>query len=61
MEELDLRKMCAKTVSKVLTQDQKIKSIFAMPFLNKLLNIEVFEQCSIHDESQVFQYDPITK
>jgi len=26
MEELDMRKVCAKTVSKVLTQDQKMKS-----------------------------------
>jgi hypothetical protein len=32
-----------------------------MTFLNKLLIIEVSEQCSICDESQVFQYDPITK
>jgi len=61
MEELDMRKVCAKAVSKVLTQDQKWKSKYAMTFLNKLLKIEVFEQCSIRDESRVFRNDPITK
>jgi hypothetical protein len=34
---------------------------YAATFLNKLLIIGLFEQCCIHDESWVFQYDPTLK